>query len=431
MPYPHDMADGDSRLSATATLAHLRGSAAPYLSLLSLSTVISVFVHYLVPLTPTIKGQTLGVVSHFILFGIAFVLWLVYQPRSRGGRLLGLFLGLAALQWVTIMTLGRIDQALFNYTALLYLPVLGMIWWKPPRFPDARFAIDAVAWALITMSIASQILDVAGLKAMNHEFVLRWPIMTELFGVITRWEGPFGNVNYAGPIGAFLLVYGLCRTSWNRLAFVAAGVVILIASEARTSFVATAVGVGVIFVFSPRIGRVRIPAWLRIGSVGLALLALVIVLVGPDSDLNSRTPLWSTYFTLWQTSPLDGVGESGIAQNINVGLIPGWASHAHSVYLDSLVRYGVIGLLTVLLTLTAGMWICVKAARVGSPVGAALLSTFIVGGLTETIIDWRYLSIQGISMVAAVVLAATWLRDRSGAQTRAHADQEHQPSLTQ
>jgi hypothetical protein len=425
------MAGADPQHPTASILLRLRGSAAPYLSVLFLATVISVFVHYLVPLTPTIKGQALGVVSHFLLFGIAFVLWLIYQPGFRGGRLLGIFLGLAAIQWLTIMILGRIDQALFNYTALLYLPALAMIWWKPPRFPEVRFAMDVVAWALIAMSIASQVLDVAGLKAMNHEFVLRWPIMTDLFGVITRWEGPFGNVNYAGPIGAFLVVYGLCRTSWSRLAFVAAGVVILIASEARTSFVATAVGVGVIFVFSPRIGRISIPAWLRIGSVGLGLLALVIVLVGPDSDLNSRTPLWSTYFALWQTSPLDGVGESGIAQDINIGLIPGWASHAHSVYLDSLVRYGVIGLLTVLLTLTAGMWICVKAAHAGAPVGAALLATFIVGGLTETIIDWRYLSIQGISMVAAVVLAAAWLRDRSGPHTRTHADEEHQPSLTQ
>jgi len=234
--------------------------------------------------------------------------------------------------------------------------------------------------------------------------------MTDLFGVTYRWEGPFANVNYAGPVGVFLLIYGLSRNSFTRFVFVVSGILIMLASEARTSFVAASVGVGVIFLLTPRIGRFAVPIWIRISLGAAGLAAVILALVGPDADLNSRTPLWQTYFILWRESPIAGIGESGINQGITEGYIPGWASHAHSIYLDSLVRYGITGLVLLTFTLVVASWICLRAAVAGYPFGAAIFFAFVVGGATETIIDWRYFSVQGMVLVSAVLLSNSWIQ---------------------
>ncbi|CAB5040580.1 unannotated protein [freshwater metagenome] len=140
----------------------------------------------------------------------------------------------------------------------------------------------------------------------------------------------------------------------------------------------------------------------------IGLFGAILILVGPDSDLNARTPLWQTFFELWKKTPINGIGEQGINSGMATGVIPGWASHAHSVYLDTLFRYGLVACGLLLGTLVIGVLIGIKAARLRSSISLALLVTFIFGGLTETIIDWRYLSIQGLIVVSSVLLATTW-----------------------
>lgn len=394
---------------ARRLLEILRTKADTYLILLFAIPVVAQIVHYTEPNGPLLKGQAPGISVSFLLFFIAVGCWLTYQPsQPRSGNFLIFALGIG-LFWSLLLISSRIDGALFNLSAFLYLPALLMLWIKPPRFLSVLSALDIVAWGLIVISLLSQLLDYLGARPMNHEFLLRWPILTDIFGVTTRWEGPFGNVNYAGPIGAFLVVYGMCRFGWNRLLLVFAGCFILLASEARTSWIATLAGLAIIFLGRKRIWCITLPLWARIMTVVVGLLGAVAILVGPDSDLNARTPLWQTYVELWKQTPLSGLGESGITHEISLGVIPGWATHAHSVYLDTLFRYGLPAFMLLIAVLVIATIIGLKAARNGSSVGLALLVTFVFGGLTETIIDWRYLSIQGLIVITSVLLSSTWL----------------------
>lgn len=394
-------------------LSTLRTNASPYVILLFALPVVAQFVHYVEPNGLLIKGQAPGITVSFLLFIAAFICWLMFQPTQERSRSFLIFACVIGMLWVVLILESRIDGSLFNLTAFIYLPALFMLWWKPPTFSSVISALDVVAWSLIAISVLSQLLDYVGARSMNHEFPLRWSILTDIIGVTTRWEGPFGNVNYAGPIGAFLVVYGVCRFGWNRMLLVFAGCFILLASEARTSWIATLAGLAIIFLSTPKIWRIVLPLWVRIVTVLIGLFGAILILVGPDSDLNARTPLWQTYFDLWKKTPLSGIGETGINQNMTMGVIPGWASHAHSMYLDTLFRYGLLAFGLVIASLAIGAVIGIKAAQSKSAIGLALLVTFIFGALTETIIDWRYLSIQGLIVVNSVLLAASWLSSTS------------------
>ena len=55
--------------------------------------------------------------------------------------------------------------------------------------------------------------------------------------------------------------------------------------------------------------------------------------------------------------------------------------------------------------------IVLRAGMRGLVVGASIMGTSIVDGLSEDLVDWRYLSIALVPIVLAAMLAATWLVD--------------------
>ena len=387
----------------------LRRSGAPYLSALFASVVVAQFAQYLWPTAIVLKGQPAGVVAQFVGFGIAVVLWWLYRPTDSWPRAFAWLVGAWASLWGVTVGLSVLHGDLFNLTAILVLPSLAMIWLKKPSLPAIFTSGDSFTLALVLVALASQFLDFAGIKELHYEGWNRWPLLTDITGPIGRWEGPFGNVNYAGPIGAFLVVWGLLRSDWRRALFVLAGAIIILMSDSRTSMLSCAVGIAVLIAVAPRLGAFRTPLLLRVAApaaVALAFLGYVLVI---DPTLNLRTPVWEVFLSQWRTSPVSGVGASGIQSAIDAGTLQSWANHGHNLLIDPLMRYGLLAVAALVAVMIFSVVIATKVARLGLAASAVLVATCLADGISEDLVDWRYLGVQAVPLLLAGLLGAAWL----------------------
>ena len=399
--------------------AYLRTSGAPYLSVLLLSVVLAQFVQYLAPTQVIFKGQPAGVIVKVVLVAASFVLWWLFKPTDIWPPILRWLLAALALTWLITIALSVARDDLFNLTAFLGPVAIAMIWLKKPTLKATFTAGDVFAWGLVSIAAAAQLLDIFGIKSLNFEGWNRlstkvwdqFPFLFRIIDYLHRWEGPFGNVNYAGPIGAFLLVYGLFRRGPSRVIFVLAGALIVIASDGRASLVASATGVLTAIILLPSIGRITLPTWTRIALAAAFGATAVFLLITRDPTLNGRTPIWSSYLAGWTNAPISGIGGNGITAAIGAGEVPLGATHGHSLFIDPLLRYGSIGTFVVILVVAIAVVIVLRAGMRGFVVGASIMATSIVDGLSEDLVDWRYLSIALVPIVLAAMLAATWLVD--------------------
>jgi len=387
----------------------LRESGAPYLATLFVTVVLAQFAQYLSPSQVLLKGQPAAVVIYFAGFGVSFVLWWLYRPRDCWPPVFDWLVGAWALLWAVTVGLSVLHGDLFNLTAILVLPSIAMIWLKRASFSSCFIAGDSFAVALVAVAIASQLLDFGDIKALHYEGWNRWPLLTDITGPIGRWEGPFGNVNYAGPIGSFLVVFGLMRPGGRRVLFVAAGGVIILMSDSRTAILSCAVGIAVLIAVAPKLGAIRTPLFLRIAAplaVCIAFAGYVLVI---DPTLNLRTPVWEVFLSQWTTSPVTGVGASGIQDQIDGGTLQAWANHGHNLVIDALMRYGALGVAALAGVVIATGVIATKAARVGFAASAVILATSLADGISEDLVDWRYLGVQAMPLMLAGLLGAAWL----------------------
>lgn len=400
-------ADADRREKRRRTsLALSRMTGARYLGVLFVTPVASQFAQHLLPATPIAGSQSLGVVLAFIGTSIAAVLWLLYVPKRSWPPLFELFLGGLLVAWMMAMWAAALHGDPFNPTAILVPVALVMIWLKRPRPRDVWLAGDAFAWSVIAVAVAAQALDWLGFRELRYDFWNRLPVITELIGPIGRWEGPFGNSNLAGPIGAFLLAYGLFRFGLQRWTFVTVGSLIVFLSDSRTAYFAVFVALLVAVLYRPRIGRLhitrRVRLFLLLGFIA-AFVALIILL---DPTLNNRTAVWSTFWTLWSSSPVIGVGGEGILEAIQGdALLGGWATHGHNILIDPLARVGLLGLAPLMVALIAAFLLTVREASHGKQAALVVLACFLASGVTEDLVDWRYLGYQAVPLLLASMLS--------------------------
>ena len=228
----------------------------------------------------------------------------------------------------------------------------------------------------------------------------------------TRWQGPFGNVNYAGPVGAFLIVYGATVKSWHRVILITCGVGIVLLSQARGAIFAMVAGLVVLLAYSPSITRLSRPWLARSLIFGALILAAAGYIWATDRTLGLRTDVWRDFLTLWKSTLWIGVGDGGIVRYVaegGVGTTFPRHLHGHSVYLDTLTRGGVL-LLVLLLALTICISIVgIRAANLGRPASLALLVLVVVGGLAETVYSIAYLSIHLVPLLIALMLGSAAL----------------------
>jgi len=255
-------------------------------------------------------------------------------------------------------------------------------------------------FALITISVLSLILGGVG-TTLNGFYgidssVSRIPIISDLFGIENRWAGPFGSVNYAGPVGGLILISAFAFKGKCRLALSLGGLAILMLSQARTSIVAVLLAFLVLLLFSSpliRSSRSTVYRTLLVASTASALFFYVLLI---DPSLNGRTPIWSGFFGLFLDEPITGVGYSGVGNYISLhisdpGFIP--HNHAHSIYLDIAARFGLPALLLTLSLFAITLWVSWQNRHLDAGTGLALCVYILAAGIAETIFSWQYITI--------------------------------------
>jgi len=343
----------------------------------------------------------------FIGTSVSLVLWFLYAPQRSWPPLFQVFIGALVLAWVFAVVTTAFHRDAFNLAAFLVPVSLFMVWLKRPHARDVWRAGDAFAWLVIAEAVAAQMLDWLSLRELRYNFWNRLPVIDQVIGPIGRWEGPFGNSNLAGPIGAFLVAYGLYRYGLSRWTMVFTGGVIVFLSDSRTGYLGLLVALVVAALYRPRIGRFQMNGTARALALVVAALAFVALIVLLDPKINNRTLVWSTFWNLWWSSPLVGVGGEGITNAIQGdGLLDGWATHGHNILIDPLARAGLLGTLPLLVGVISALALTLRAAELGKQVGLVVLACFLANGITEDVVDWRYLGLQAFPLLLAAMLGA-------------------------
>lgn len=385
----------------------LRGGGATYLVALFVTPVVTQFAQYIFPGVAVVGAQPLSVVLAFIGTSVSLVLWFLYAPQRSWPPLFQVFIGALVLAWVFAVVTTAFHRDAFNLAAFLVPVSLFMVWLKRPHARDVWRAGDAFAWLVIAEAVAAQMLDWLSLRELRYNFWNRLPVIDQVIGPIGRWEGPFGNSNLAGPIGAFLVAYGLYRYGLSRWTMVFTGGVIVFLSDSRTGYLGLLVALVVAALYRPRIGRFQMNGTARALALVVAALAFVALIVLLDPKINNRTLVWSTFWNLWWSSPLVGVGGEGITNAIQGdGLLDGWATHGHNILIDPLARAGLLGTLPLLVGLISALALTLRAAELGKQVGLVVLACFLANGITEDVVDWRYLGLQAFPLLLAAMLGA-------------------------
>jgi hypothetical protein len=396
-----------------------------YLAVLLVASVAQQVAEYLW-LNPVVFGASR---SAFIVDAVALAIAAVAFARYRPPRSWG-NAGLACLAtffaiWVVallgeIMRGGTISSATFMVPIVLVLVMV-----KRPTLAATRTAVDAFAWALVAAALLGLVLEMTGVMPSwypNAEWAqgdrqVYWIPLDGLLGLDGRWAGPFGHPSLTGPVGGFLVVYGFTRAAWRRWVFVGSGVLVLLLAASRSSMMATVLAVGGLAAVHlgrrrPRLG----------GALALACLLVFVVVSASylrgDSGLSGRTTVWPVYVTLWQQSPWLGIGTEGISAAIDAGTLPGWARHAHDIWLDAATRTGLLGLALVVALFVQAMVAAVRAAVRGEAAAIGILLMLVFAGVNDTLVYWLRPTSIMMMLVSAVLLALT-----AGERRRSAADE--------
>jgi O-antigen ligase len=411
----------------------LRTDATAYLSLVFVSIVISRMFQYFWPNVDFLKGQNPATTIQLVLIPVIVVIWVLYRPTKRRNPYLNIFLFALAASFLFQFSLGALRGELWSYVALLLPFTIVLLWIKPPSYRAVIRSTDVFCLALVGIAILSQIASGLGIVESRSYVEHRYFGLANFDLFQWRWEGPFGGVNFAGPAGAFLLVYGLTRFNLWRLFLVLSGGVFIIASESRGAFIGAAVGLLAWLIFREKLFGLTMSAMLKavIGVSGFVLMIGGITLVDPT--FNGRQQIWSDYLRLWTDSPLFGIPEGQLSAALTSGDVIFSGLTGHNLFIDTVTRSGVIGLALTFLAIAVVFVLAWKAYRRGMATGLIIAVTFIAGSMSESLTSWIYLSFLLVPLVIAALLSATWLEERE-ALAPGEISREHEvaaPSATE
>ena len=391
---------------------YLRKSATPYLSGIFTSYVVALFAQYMWPTKVVFLSQNLSLILLFCGMAICTALWLLYVPSGHWSSDFWWITGAWASLWAVSMMLSIVHRDLFSLTAILTPISLALLAVKRPSLLSSLRAGDIFVCLLIGVALLSQFFVVVDVKTPEFQSWNRWPFVFDIVGPLGRWSGPFGNVNYAGPIGASMFTFGLIRFGWKRAIFCGAGAVFVFLSDSRNAMFMLMVGLGVFVALSPRNDSHWRLKWLRTVPLATVVTAAIVYVLSFDPTLNGRTPVWRVFVELWQTSPIIGVGGTGISSAIEQGSLQAWANHGHNILFDSATRFGVFGVMALsALILVVGVAV-VRSFRRGFRDPTILFAVFVAGGVSDNLVDWKYVGIHAVPLVLTAILAAVWLSEQ-------------------
>ena len=228
-------------------------------------------------------------------------------------------------------------------------------------------------------------------------------------------QGLYGNRN----IMSYVLIVGLCAALADRhrtragflgkLVLVAVYVSLFRWTDSATSLVVAAMVIaGAVFVWFaaliPANRRRTTLRWVLVLAGGVTVLVLfnltrLFALLGRDSTLSGRSPLWGAIVDEWSARPLHGYGWGGVwtyawfpADFSTVGSAINDAigfplNHGHNAVLDVLIQVGLVGVALYLLIVALALAVGARAVRHSEPVAATWIfltvGALLVAGVTE------------------------------------------------
>lgn len=381
----------------------------------------SIFGHYLAPNQNIFRGHDWGIIAAFALAIVVLFSWIPYQSTGRWPMHVFAFFLLTAGAWAYQVVRTQMDGSLFNLTAFIVPLLFLLLALKLPSKRDLTTALLLLAYSLAVISFLTLLLGTLGLTpsgfAVSDGGGNRvW--MLEQFGLVGRWGGPFGSVNYAAPVGGLLLIIGISSRGIHRIILPPAGLLILAMSQGRTALFAVIAALLAVLLWSPRFQRLPHHGSVRLLILALTALGVAGYILGQDPTFNGRTPIWADFSGLLVSNPIFGVGTTGVIDFVvenegQPGFIP--HTHAHSVLLDGATRYGLIFAALTLAIYALALISSVKALPENGSGPMALTVFVIVSGSAETIYSWNYWSIYLAVLTYVVLISAVARRKVSTA----------------
>ncbi len=243
------------------------------------------------------------------------------------------------------------------------------------------------------------------------------------------WQGVFGQKNQLGTAMVFSLVCALTMPSKNRswrAALIAVSVIPLAFSQSRESWVAAAVcllAFGLtrgVFRFGSR-DRLFMVAAAAVFSVAIgAVIALneraFLALMGRNATFSGRTKIWSAVLHLVAHRPFLGYGLAGAGGTTiwaSVEAATGWqfgSGRTHSIYLDALFRFGLLGSAILLSALFLGVRHILKVLASGTAAQIEFPMLLLLGMLVCGIGGHGLFEIPGVQLI--LFFLALFMLDR-------------------
>jgi hypothetical protein len=391
----------------------LRSSATPYLSILIIGFVASIFAQYLWhrvwPGIPLVYGQSPEIYGKGATVAVAAIAWFVYRGRPTRQPILVSFLLVLAATWLVIAGLAKWHGDGFTYDTLLYTPVVLALLIKTPTAREVVGGLILLGWIIVTLFVISRTAEVTGVMAMDSvgdqllafERSNYWLPFSGTLGPDGRWPGPFGHNAMTGNAAAMLVVLAVGLKTRSRWVFGVVGTLALLLTASRGSQIGAVAGTFAILILGDnplvrKVGR-RILA-LIMGAIAVAGLTLVLV---KNPSMTGRTEYWSAAIDVWISSPLTGVGTTGI-QDSQASIV---GANAHNLMIDALLKYGALGAAAVSAILVMSIALALKSSAVSSGLAAGIVTAYIVIGMAEANQGWLTITLPWIWLVLSTLLA--------------------------
>lgn len=393
----------DSRLQNDAGVLPVKDVGKYYLLVIISGSIAASLFNFLWPMTPIFKGQGAEILIPFLFLALGFGLWLMYVTDLSWPKITKIFLVLLLAYWLYVRILDSVQNDGVNYTVLILPIVICMIYLKPITTKTTLFTLDGLSILIIAISIVAQIVVKLDWVIPRTEFPHRLPFFPML-GFDSRWEGVFGNVNYSGPVGAFLLVYGVGRGRLRGAIIATAGLVFLLASESRGAMVAAYIGCLIIVIFKPSWEKWKLSLSVRLSVGSVLILIPLLASFVSDPTGNGRLTVWKDFISVWPNAPIFGVGERQITNYIDEGQLSFFSTHGHNIFIQSLVTQGIIGAVLISSVLLVGFVAVCRGVGTIRSLAIALLITMLLCNLDEDLFDGKYLTLTFIPILLAVIL---------------------------
>lgn len=308
------------------------------------------------------EGLLLGVILSiflpfylFVVIFISYLLWLVYTGEMKGilkrlsqHPILLFFIAYStAISLLAQNVMGVVSSvAMFLFAIFFYYYQAQLT----PKF--FRLTIEGVLASSVLAAVFAALEHFQIVKKFDYTFLSpRMQVWHQ-----NRAEVAFFNPNYYGIICCFCIMIGFYLISTTKLRWLRIFSMIAIFAnlfglnftQNRTAFPAIIFG-AIIYLFTT-IKNWR-AFWLSIGVFGVGLAFLFSSDLGVrmgtlDSSMEERVSIWNAGMALFKQNPFWGEGPLTYMHSFPRIGAP-YHEHAHSIYIDTILSYGVVG--TVLL----------------------------------------------------------------------------------